>query len=135
MAPMSVMMTPSTEHAGSLLQDDPRVARGRDLLELDLADRGAGGDLALVEDRALGRDGDHVLDRGAHRHLNVGVAANADGDVRILDGPEPLEGGRKLIAAGRQTEEAERALSIGHEDLRGAAARDGDGDTRQGRAL
>ena len=85
------------EHARGGLQDGPGVARGRDLLELGLADRGAGGDPALVEQRALRRDGDDVLDGGRQLHLDLGVAADVDHDVRVVDGREALELSLQLV--------------------------------------
>src|SRR6185503_15502291 len=111
------------------------VTRRRDLLELRRVDRGAGGDAPLVEQRALRGDGDDVLDRRVHRHLEVGVATDVDDDVRIVEGREALELGLEAVAAGRQTQETELALGVGHLHLRRAAAGEGHGDSRQRRPL
>ncbi len=123
------------ENARGGLKNCPGITRSRDLLELGLADRGARGNAALVQQRALRRDGDDVLDGGRQRHLDLGVAADVDRDVRVIDGREALELGFQVIAARPETQETELPLGVRHLDLRSAAAGKGHGDPRESGSL
>src|SRR6185369_17248959 len=123
------------ENARSRLQDGPGVASGRDLLELRVADRGARGDAALVQQRGLAQDRDDVLDRGREGHFDLGVATDVDGHVRVLDGREPFQLSLELVRGRAQAQEVEDALGVRDLELAGAVARQGYSNPRQGAAL
>ena len=65
---------------GRLLEDDPRVARRRDVLQLVDRERLLGPGLLRVHDRALAGDGDRFL-HGRHAQLRAHVGAEADRDL------------------------------------------------------
>ena len=101
------------ENAGRLVEDGPRVTGGRDLLELDLADRGALLKLALIEQRGLGGDRDGLLDSGGESQRNAGVAVDADGDAGVLDGAKAFEFSLNGVGARIESQEAELPLCVG----------------------
>jgi len=123
------------EDSRHLLENGPGVTGGGDLLELGRGDRGSGGDLALVEQGALGGDRDGLLDGRLQGDLDRGVATDGDADVRVLDARETLELGAQVVGARRQAEETELPLGIGDLHLRGASARQSHGDPWEGGAL
>ena len=119
---------PVDEHARGLREQGPGIARGRDLLQLDLTDVGAGRELPLVEQRTLGGDRDRLFERRGQNQRHARVPPEGDDDVRELDAAKALELGRHGVGAGIQGEKTPLALAIGELRTRRADAADGDRD-------
>ena len=119
---------PVDEYARRLREQGPGIARGRDLLQFDLAHVGAGRELPFVEQRALGSDGDRLFKRGCQNQRHARVAAEGDNDVRELDAAKAIELSCNGVGAGIEGEETPLALAIGELRTRRADAADGDRD-------
>jgi hypothetical protein len=115
------------QHAGRLTEQRPGVTGGRHLVELDRRDVGPLGDPPLVEERSLAGDRDDVLDRAAESDLDARLAADLDGQVRALDGGEPLQLGPQGVGPGVQVEKAELPLLVALLHLGSPHAGEGDG--------
>ena len=88
-------------------------------------DRGAGGDVELVDHRRLGGDGDGLRRLQAHGEVHVRLAAR--GHVhRVVTFREALECGLHRVGAGRDQAEAVGAGLVGHGHLLAATALEGD---------
>ena len=118
------------------LQDDPRVARGRDRLQLLLIDHRAVLDLARVEQRGLAADDDGGLDaRDLERGARVRVLADRDLHVGLGDLAEALQLVDQRVAAGVEVQETVLAPRVGRLHFRCADAGERDGDAGKTPAL
>src|SRR4029078_238309 len=119
-------------HTGHGLEDDPRVPRRRDLLELLLVDDGAGLDLARVEERLRAGDRHRRLDaRELQLGARLGVLADGDLHVRLRDLREALQLVRYRVLRRAQVQEAVLAARVRRLGLRRAGAGEGHGDAGQ----
>lgn len=103
---------PVDDDARGLRQDRPGVARSRDLLEFDLADVRAALDLPLIEQRALGGDGDRLLERRGDGQRDVRVLAQPDDNVRVLQAAEAVELRLDGVAARIERQDPEAPLGV-----------------------
>ncbi len=123
-------------HARHRRENDPRIARRRDRLELRLVDDGAGLDLARVEERLLSPHDDVGLDaRDPENPARLRVLPDRDLDVGLGDLAEPLQLVLERVDAGAQADETILAAGVRRLGLRRAHARERDADPGQAPAL
>jgi hypothetical protein len=112
-------------------QDGPGVARRRDLVHFHARDVPLQVDPMGIEERRL--IALHVDDIGepgrGERQLELGVAAEADGDVLPFDGGEMVELGPDGVLGRREAEKVELAVHVGGLNLIRAHTREGHGDS------
>ena len=102
------------DDAGDRLQDDPGIARARNVLQLLVGDVGRDRLPVRLEDRRVTRHLDLFADAlHAERDAQRDDAAGADRHGAIQVVGESLERGLHLIRAGRQVQEVHLPLRVG----------------------
>ena len=123
------------EHAGRLLEDDPRVAAAGNGLELDLGHGRTRAGPADVEQRSLGRDRDRLSHRRVQGQRHVGAGAETDVEPRArrraVTGQLSLEG----VRTGGEVGEAEATLRVRYCGLGSTNTRERHRDTRKGSSI
>ncbi len=100
-------------HSRHLLDDDPRVAPGRNALQFRQLVVRAGDALARVDQGHLARHGHRRRDRGElHRDREIRVLTQVHDDIVALDGGESLKGRDDLVRADGQVQEMKLSLGI-----------------------
>jgi hypothetical protein len=131
-AQVAAHVDPLHQHARRGLEDGPRIADRRHVLQLGAGDRGAAGEAALVQEGSLlAGDRESLLDRGRKRDHDFQVAPDADEQALVLDRRMAVEMGIQVILAGRQAREPEPALLIRDLHLRRATSRERHRRSRQ----
>src|SRR6266542_660241 len=123
---------PINLHSGHLLDDHPRIAPGRDALQLRQLVVRPGDVLARVEQGHLARHGHRRRDgRELHRDREIRVLAQVHDDVVSLEGRESLKRRGDSVGADGQIQEVELSLGIRERRLGSSRAGRGRRHSRQ----
>ena len=101
------------QHPGRLLEERPRIARARHLVELFARHVRTGRDPPLVEQRTLRGDRDGAARGRRQDDVDGGAAADVNGKLWILGGRVVGELHCGMVEPGLQREEAELADGVG----------------------